>query len=417
MSEQNPTVQEAFDPELRHAQADFDTYLQSRPYTDENGKVHDPQTGDFVNADNYFDRQRQASEAAGQTPYEDMSMPDLARKLAEAEHHGDRTMEGDVHQVLHDKIMDKHRKTQSVRDVKHNAQRLDNLVDRVMSVKDKELERLQNEAAASSASEDSATPDEDRRPHKKDGAWIAPEADGDAYPDADDDDGKAGKEEEAKPAEADEPTPITEQMPIEEMPEEGPSGKGGEEPVEEEAGRWARFKKGVRKHLYESPIIAPEGYEPMTPMGPVEPQIPFEQWYAERHRDEFSRQRRILAGIGALAAAGVLAAGIFQNGGKGGEHGASGIPEHPHQNVPTKVGAAKLPGTPEAKTTVRLKAGSNPWVVSEQQLRAHGNAHPTPAQIEEIDKKMAELNPDVYSYSGESSKHIPVGTELKVPKL
>jgi hypothetical protein len=192
-------------------------------------------------------------------------------------------------------------------------------------------------------------------------------------------------------------------------------GQGEEQGEEQNEGRWARFKRGVWKHLYESPIIAPEGYEPMTPMGPpIQPAIPFEQWYAEKHQEEESpRQRRILlAAVGALAAAGIIALGLASKT----EEGTTGVPVHPHQNTPAKKGAAKLPGTPEAKTAVRMKPGDNPWTESEDILQARGNAHPTPAQIEELDKQMAELNPDKYSYSGTSSEHMPVGTELKVPK-
>ena len=93
-------VQEAFDPELRQAQADMNAYAETR-YQDQdaNGSFHDPENGQFINADEYFDAQRAAHAEEGQT-YEDMSMPDLARKLAEAEHHGDKTSSENISDVL-----------------------------------------------------------------------------------------------------------------------------------------------------------------------------------------------------------------------------------------------------------------------------------------------------------------------------
>jgi hypothetical protein len=78
--------------------------------------------------------------------------------------------------------------------------------------------------------------------------------------------------------------------------------------------------------------------------------------------------------------------------------------------------AQRTHGTGHAHGTVTERNGQNPWVVSEQQLRAQGNAHATASQVEAFDKQMAAANPDVYSYAGDSAEHIPAGTELKVPR-
>lgn len=153
MSEQPPSipVDQAFnndDSEQRQAQHEFDEYLESRPYQDENGAVHHPETGGFINSDEYFEDQRDAAQADHETKYEDMSMSDLARKLGRAEHYGDKTMENDVHEVLHGKIARQYRKTKSHRDVEHNEQRMNNLVGRVTAVKDQELEKLKADDSA-----------------------------------------------------------------------------------------------------------------------------------------------------------------------------------------------------------------------------------------------------------------------------
>jgi hypothetical protein len=71
----------------------------------------------------------------------------------------------------------------------------------------------------------------------------------------------------------------------------------------------------------------------------------------------------------------------------------------------------------KALETFTVQDGQNPWTISEHQLKLHGFHHPSPAQIEAYDKQMAGLNPDVYSYSGDSSEHIDVGTKLKLPKF
>jgi hypothetical protein len=183
MSEQSPiSVDQAFNPEQRQAQKDFDAYLESRPYQDEQGNTHHPENHTFINSDQYFDGKRDAAQAEGQTPYKEMPMSELARKLAQAEHYEDKTMENDVHEVLLGKITKQHKKTKSFRDIEHNGQRMDNLVDRVMSVKDRELERLKAEEPESGepedTAEDSGKPDNaqsDESDHIPD--WVSPTLD------------------------------------------------------------------------------------------------------------------------------------------------------------------------------------------------------------------------------------------------
>ena len=69
--------------------------------------------------------------------------------------------------------------------------------------------------------------------------------------------------------------------------------------------------------------------------------------------------------------------------------------------------------------SVTLQAGENPWTVSEAELRAHGNHHPTDTQIAEYDTEMAAANGDEYSLAPDDHRdeHLDVGTKLKLPKL
>lgn len=137
-------VQEAFDPELRRAQEEMDIYTENRPYEDENGNVRSPD-GAVVNAESYFDEQRSIAEETSDVAYEDMSMPDLARKLADAEHNNDRTTAENVNDALLEKLAaeeEKYLTAVGERGAENNDLRGDQLWNRVMSIKDKELERL-----------------------------------------------------------------------------------------------------------------------------------------------------------------------------------------------------------------------------------------------------------------------------------
>jgi len=99
-------VDQAFDPEARKAQAEFDAYMESRPYMDANGSVHNPENGQFANPDKYFDAVREDSESASlqQDAYEDKGMVELARELGQAELNKDKTTENNVLDSLLTKI-------------------------------------------------------------------------------------------------------------------------------------------------------------------------------------------------------------------------------------------------------------------------------------------------------------------------
>jgi hypothetical protein len=124
-------VDHAFDPEARQAQKDLD----SRPYKDENGNTRDAENN-LVDS-NYFDTQREQHEAETMpTAYEDMTMPDLARALASAEHEADKTKSEDIQDALLDKMAEFTEKN----NLDNDAQ--ENLWNRIMKVKDGESERL-----------------------------------------------------------------------------------------------------------------------------------------------------------------------------------------------------------------------------------------------------------------------------------
>jgi hypothetical protein len=132
----------------------MDAYVQNRPYQDIRSNVHDPATGNLVNADKYFDAQRAIHKEESQTPYEEMTMPDLARKLAEAEHYGDKTSTENIEDVLLAKMYDYEAETASARVERpedHNTQQRENLSNRIFGVRDRELERLRGGSSKDSA--------------------------------------------------------------------------------------------------------------------------------------------------------------------------------------------------------------------------------------------------------------------------
>jgi len=164
MSEQI-NVEHAFDPEARQAQADMDAYATTRPYEDEKGKGHNPDNNQFINPDTYFDAQREAHEAETMpADYEKMSLTEAAKALAKAEFEGDKTKVEDLNDLLGEKLSAEEDKTHSSRDVEHSSERSDNLFNRVMGVKDKELERLKGDAEGSKvSSSDTTDADESKR--------------------------------------------------------------------------------------------------------------------------------------------------------------------------------------------------------------------------------------------------------------
>lgn len=112
MSEQTPqlspeatrNVDNAFDPERRKGQAEWDAYLDSRPY-EENGKVKNPETGKKIkDTDKYFDKKREKHFEGSTKAYENMTPYELTYKIAEAKFNGDKTTERSLYDALLDKI-------------------------------------------------------------------------------------------------------------------------------------------------------------------------------------------------------------------------------------------------------------------------------------------------------------------------
>ncbi len=139
MSEQI-NVDQAFNPELRQAQADFDAYLETRPYQGDDGKIYAPD-GERIKkkaVDAYFDQARDSyyEESQG-TSYEELTMSELADELAYAELTEDETKIGD----LSDALLDKMEEFSSSQVTERNPDGMDgdaqmNLFDRVMRLKD-----------------------------------------------------------------------------------------------------------------------------------------------------------------------------------------------------------------------------------------------------------------------------------------
>ena len=99
-------VDHAFDPEARQAQAELDAYMDARPYQDDKGNVHEPQSGKFANADNYHDgaRNDHYDESLAEGDYEGESLDQLAKRVAEARKDGDKTRANDAEEAFMDKF-------------------------------------------------------------------------------------------------------------------------------------------------------------------------------------------------------------------------------------------------------------------------------------------------------------------------
>ncbi len=112
MSEQTPQlspeatrdVDNAFDPEHRKAQAEWDAYLDSRPSESKKGNAKDPETGKKIDSDKYFDKKREDHADASNKAYENMTPYELTNKIAEAKFHGDKTTEQSLYNALLDNI-------------------------------------------------------------------------------------------------------------------------------------------------------------------------------------------------------------------------------------------------------------------------------------------------------------------------
>lgn len=158
------------------------------------------------------------------------------------------------------------------------------------------------------------------------------------------------------------------------------------------------------------------------------------EFYGDKERGD--GRKAVSAVIGATALFGIglaVSKGVpLLDGGHDKEIAPHLLKPNAHQHVQEAIGGGTpAPITPEEHVTlapgagdggtaavnpVRLHPGQNPWTVSEHRLQELGLAHPTDPQIEAYDKAMAQMNPDVYKYAGESSENIPVGTVLKLPR-
>lgn len=137
------TPEELFNPELRQSRNDWLDFVESRPYKDESGQVHDPVTGEVINPDEYFAaKQMETVEPAEPVNYSDMPMSELAKQLARAEFAGNTDESRTISDALIDKLAAAELASHSERDKEHNGIRSDNLWARVMSIKDKELLRI-----------------------------------------------------------------------------------------------------------------------------------------------------------------------------------------------------------------------------------------------------------------------------------
>lgn len=139
MSEQI-NVNHAFEPELRQAQADFDAYIETRPYQGEDGKIYSSD-GDRIKKKEigaYFDQARDGYyDESQETPYAELSLSELADDLAYAELTEDKTKIED----LSDALLDKMDSFASAQVTERNPNGMDadaqmSLFDRVMKLKD-----------------------------------------------------------------------------------------------------------------------------------------------------------------------------------------------------------------------------------------------------------------------------------------
>jgi hypothetical protein len=167
MSE-NINLYDSFEPEARQGRRQADDYMETRPYEDKAGGKHHPVTGELIDIDdeslttgdvhtdkNYFEANRnQHYEDSMPTAYEDMTMPDLARALAAAEHQADKTKAEDIQDALIDKMSEFSDKN----GLDSDAQ--DNLWNRIMRVKDGEGEKLGGETSKSKEEDTDAMGDE-----------------------------------------------------------------------------------------------------------------------------------------------------------------------------------------------------------------------------------------------------------------
>ena len=102
-------VDHAFDPEARKAQAELDAYLESRPYEDEKGMLHEAGSNKFtnkkkINAAHEAAREEHYEQTLSAEDYSSESLDALARRVASARAEGDKTRAHDAEDAFFEKF-------------------------------------------------------------------------------------------------------------------------------------------------------------------------------------------------------------------------------------------------------------------------------------------------------------------------
>ena len=126
-------------------------------------------------------------------------------------------------------------------------------------------------------------------------------------------------------------------------------------------------------------------------------------------KEKSTMRRKVVTGavIGAIALAGG-ASSLSQDG-----HPSAAAHKNAESGLVSPSKAQRHKQIRRSVAVVALKGGENPWVVSERQLKANGNAHPTDAQTWHEDLRVLRLN----HMSLQQARNLPAGTRLKLPKI
>jgi hypothetical protein len=121
--------------------ADFEAYLQQRPYKDEQGQARHPYNGQYIGPNGaYFDKRREALETEsgdlypGEQDYREMGMVNLARLIGRFEAEGDKTKVHDLSDILMEKMIAHAEKN------KLSPESQGNLINRLTRVTDEVIE-------------------------------------------------------------------------------------------------------------------------------------------------------------------------------------------------------------------------------------------------------------------------------------
>ncbi len=99
-------VDHAFDPEARQAQAELDAYMDSRPFEDKNGSLHDAETNKFIAKDKFHGGEYDThyEDSLAETDYSNESLEQLAQRVADARAEGDKTRANDAEAAFFEKF-------------------------------------------------------------------------------------------------------------------------------------------------------------------------------------------------------------------------------------------------------------------------------------------------------------------------